>query len=138
MDGFVWSENDEDVTVKLLSDLQSCLKTCGFELKKWITNSEEMRKVIPEDLRSTALIKTFEIEPLNSSILVLKWNVDGDTLDVSRGPQKILREMVTQRAVLSHVSSVFDPLGLFAPFTMSMRILLKNIWKCNGQEWDKK
>ena len=132
------SESDKDVTVKLFSDLQSCLKTRGFELKKWITNSEELRKVIRKALRSTALSKTFEIEPLNSSILGLKWNVEGDTLEVSRGPQKILPEIVTQRAVLSHVSSVFDPLGLFTSFTMRMRILHKNIWKCNGQEWDKK
>ena len=71
MDEFVRSENDEDVTVKLFSDSQSCLTTRGFELKKWITNSEELRKVIPEDLRSTALSKKFEMEPFNFQFLVL-------------------------------------------------------------------
>ena len=71
MDDFLRSENDKDVTVKLFSDLQKCLKTRGLELKKRITNSEELRKVIPEDLRSTAQNKTFEIEPLNSSFLGL-------------------------------------------------------------------
>ena len=101
-------------------------------------NSYELLKVIPDDLRTTALSKTFEIEPLNSSICGLKWNVEGHTLEVSRGPQKILHEIVTQRAVLSYVSSVLDPLGLFAPFKMRMQMILKKIWKCNGQEWDKK
>ena len=43
---------------------------------------------------------------------------------------------VTQRIVLSHVSSVFDPLGLFSPFTKRMRLLLKGIWKKHGQSWD--
>ena len=37
---------------------------------------------------------------------------------------------------LSLVSSVFDPIGLFAPFSVHMRRLLKSIWTKNGQHWD--
>ena len=40
--------------------------------------------------------------------------------------------------MLSFVASVFDPLGLFAPFTMRMRILLKTVWAKSGQQWDDK
>ena len=35
------------------------------------------------------------------------------------------------------VSSVLDPIGLFAPFSVHMR-LLKDIWTKNGQHWDNK
>ena len=45
---------------------------------------------------------------------------------------------MTQRTILSFVSSVFDPLGLLAPFTMRVRILLKSIWIQYGQRWDGK
>ena len=76
--------------------------------------------------------KTFEVEQINSSILGIKWNVHDDTLEVSRGPQKEVPNVVTPRAVLSHVTAVFDPLGLLAPYTMRMRILLKLKWKENG------
>ena len=38
---------------------------------------------------------------------------------------------------MSLVSSVFDPIGLFAPFSVHMRRLLKGIWTKNGQHWDK-
>ena len=34
------------------------------------------------------------------------------------------------------MASVFDLLGLFAPLTMRMRILLKAIWAKSGQQWD--
>ena len=34
------------------------------------------------------------------------------------------------------VSSVFDPIGLFAPFSGHMRRLLKDIWTNNVQYWD--
>ena len=44
---------------------------------------------------------------------------------------------ITQRAVLSHVSAVFNPLGIVSPFAIRMRLLLKSIWKENGQSWDK-
>ena len=37
---------------------------------------------------------------------------------------------------MSLVSSVFDPIGLFAPFSVHMRRLLKGIWTKNGQQWD--
>ena len=37
---------------------------------------------------------------------------------------------------MSLVSSVFDPIGLFAPFSVHMRRLLKGIWTKNGQLWD--
>ena len=42
----------------------------------------------------------------------------------------------TQRTVLSTVSAVFDPLGIVAPFTVVARVLLKDIWKLKGQQWD--
>ena len=41
-----------------------------------------------------------------------------------------------QRLVLSLVSKVFDPIGLVAPFTVGARLLLKDIWRVTGQQWD--
>ena len=38
--------------------------------------------------------------------------------------------------VLSLVSKVFDPIGLVAPFTVGARLLLKDIWRVSGQQWD--
>ena len=38
--------------------------------------------------------------------------------------------------MLSFVSSVFDPIGLVAPYTVRARLLLKEIWRIQGQQWD--
>ena len=38
--------------------------------------------------------------------------------------------------VLSLVSKDFDPFGLVAPFTVGARLLLKDIWRVTGQQWD--
>ena len=38
--------------------------------------------------------------------------------------------------ILSLVSKVFHPIGLVAPFTVGVRLLLKDIWRITGQHWD--
>ena len=64
--------------------------------------------------------------------------IDQDCLQVCRGPNKECPSEISQRVVLSFVSSVFDPMGIFAPFTMRMRMLLKSIWIHHGQLWDER
>ena len=91
-----------------------------------------MERISPSD-RSVALSKTFEAEPLTPPISGLQWNVESDSLQICRGTGKEVPAKITQRIVLSHVSSVFDPLGLFYPFPVRMGLLLKGIWKKHGQ-----
>ena len=66
-----------------------------------------MKEISPED-RSGALSRTFEAEPLAPSILGLQWNVKFDSLEICRGMGKEVSAKVTQRVVLSQVSSVLD------------------------------
>ena len=55
---------------------------------------------------------------------------------VSRGTTPDLNRPLTQRVVLSLVSAVYDPIGLAAPYTVTARLLLKDIWRLSGQQWD--
>ena len=136
MDDFVKSVASEDEAVEVYKCLRKSLADGGFQLTKWICNSEKvMERISPED-RSSALSKTFEAEPLAPSILGLQWNVKSESLEICRGMGKEVPAKVTQRVSLSQVSSVFDPLGLLSPFTVRMRLLLKGIWKKHGQSWD--
>ena len=66
----------------------------------------------------------------------LRWDHAADTLNVSRGVKLKGDRPSTQRTFLSVVSAVFDPLGLVAPFTVQARLLLKEIWRIRGQQWD--
>ena len=82
-------------------------------------------------------IITAAINPETAShVLGLKWDHVTDTLVVSRGVNRELKDSVTQRWVLSFMSSVFDPIGLVAPYTVRARLLLKDIWRLSGQLWD--
>ena len=137
MDDFIKSvETPEEAIV--FNQLQHLLLRNGFELKKAISNNDAVTEAIPEDLKSISKTKQVEVEPNTegSSVLGLQWTVIDDSLQVCRGTNKEAETRITQKKILSLVSSVSDPIGLFAPFSVHMRRLLKGIWIKNGQNWD--
>ena len=138
MDDFIKSVETPEEAIKVSEQLQPLLSKHGFELKKWITNSDTVTNVIPEDSRSISKTKQVEVEPSQegSRVLGLQWTITDDSLKVCGGTSKEVENPITQGKILTLVSSVFDPLGLFAPFSVHMRRLLKSIWTNNGQHWD--
>ena len=138
MDDFIKSVETPEEAIKVFKQLQPLLSKHGFELKKWITNSDLVTNAIPEDLRSISKTKQVEVEPSQegSSVLGLQWTITDDSLQVCRGTSREVETPITQNKILSLVSSVFDLLGLFAPFSVHMRRLLKSMWTKNGQHWD--
>ena len=51
-------------------------------------------------------------------------------------PKKEVEASINQKKFLSLVSALFDPLQLFAPFSVYMRRLVKSILTENGHHWD--
>ena len=137
MDIFIKSVETPDEATNVFKQLQALLSKIGFELKKWITNSDVVTNAIPEDLRSISNTKQVDVEPNKERAwVVLQWTITDDSLEVCRSTSKDNETPITQRKTLSLVSSVFEPLGLFAPFSFHMRRLLNKIWTKNGQHWD--
>ena len=66
-------------------------------------------------------------------VLGLKWDYNNDTLVVSRGTNSTKTKRLTQRLVLSLVPKVYDPIGLVLPFIVGARLILKDVWRVNGQ-----
>ena len=138
MNDFIKSVETPEEAIKVFKQVQSLLSKHGFGLKKWITNSDVVTNAIPEDLGSISNAKQVEVEPCKegSSVLGVQWTIIDDSLQVCRGTSKEIETPITQRKILSLVSSVFDLLGLFAPYSVHMRRLLKSIFTENGQHWD--
>ena len=120
MDDFVKSVPTAEQAIEIYKLLRAMLAKRGFHLTKWISNCEQTMTSIDQADKTPSSSKTFEAEPTSPSILGMEWNVDADNLEVCRGMQMEIPVKITQRAVLSHVSAVFDPLGLVSPFTIRM------------------
>lgn len=48
----------------------------------------------------------------------------------------ILPEQVTKRQILSQVNGFYDPLGLASPVIIQAKIMMAQLWKIDGLEWD--
>ena len=131
----------ENVThaIKISRDLVSLLKLGGFNLTKFVSNADEITSAMNPEESETSSSTIKEIcngAEQSAHVLGLKVDHVKDTLVVSRRVDRPLNKAITQRTVLSFVSSVFDPVGLVAPYTVRARLLLKDIWKISGQSWD--
>lgn len=96
-----------------------------MNLREWISNSDELMTFIPSEDR----IK----EPSTVvKILGMIWDLNRDTIGTTHVN---LSQSNTKRGILQAVSSIFDPIGLITPVTLSAKLLVQDLWK-EGKDWD--
>ncbi len=109
---------------KQLCDL---LKLAGMTLRKWRSSSDDFRSTIPPEIVETAdLLISSSDKPLKA--LGLHWNVSEDSLSVSTPAVQTDTEF-TKRNIASNLGKVYDLLGLYSPFTVSGKIILRRLWE---------
>ena len=137
MDDYLESSPTVTEASNKAKDLVKLLALGGFKLTKFVSNVPSFPvEVEPNSDNETTDAKKIPTAKKFSHVLGLKWNHSTDTRVVSRGTSPNTDRNVTQRVVLSLVSAVYDPIGLVAPFTIKARLLLKDIWRPSGQQWD--
>ncbi|XP_078344097.1 uncharacterized protein LOC144629756 [Oculina patagonica] len=116
------------------SDLRSMLSRGGFRLTKWISNSRQVLETIPEAERAKE-VKALDLSKDDLPVeraLGVKWCVETDTFGFK---VEVKHKPPTRRGILSVVSSVYDPLGLVAPFVLPAKRLLQDLCRIK-LEWD--
>ena len=139
MDDYLHSFENVTHAIKISRDLVSLLKLGGFNMTKFVSNADKITSAMnPEDCQtsSSPIKEICNCAEQSSHILGLKWDHVKNILVVSRGVDHPLDKAITQRTVLSFVSSVFDPVEIVAPYTVRARLFLKDIWKISSQCWD--
>ena len=140
MDNYLGSVKNPETALMLSRTLVELLKLGGFNLTKFISNVPSLSsKLNPPktSAKNSKEIITAGINPETAlHVLGLKWDHVTITLVVSRGVNRELKDSVTQRSVLSFVSSLFNPIGLVVPYTVRAHLLLKDIWRLSDQQWD--
>lgn len=131
VDDCLKSVGTEIEAVKLVKELKNLLANRGFNLTKWVSNSESVLKEIPEDDQAPGAQLSLDGEGLERTLGV-KWNVNEDafTFEV-----RLKEKPITKRGILSTVSSIFDPLGFVAPMTLGAKKLIQDLTRLNV-EWD--
>ena len=114
--------------IQLMTDARDMLSKGNLLLHKFLSNSDQVAKELGCDGPATKVIA--DDQDLDRT-LGLCWNVQDDIFTFSEIPIK----PSTRRGVLSTVASLFDPLGLLAPFSLKGKQLLQQL--CHEKvDWD--
>ncbi|XP_058450218.1 uncharacterized protein LOC131429837 [Malaya genurostris] len=112
----------------------------GFEIRNWISNSEQVTKALQEKRTEE---KSLDLSPEFSTekVLGMWWCTSSDTFTYKIGWNRYGRALLegeihpTKRDMLRVLMSIFDPLGLIAHFLMYLKVILQDVWRA-GIDWD--
>ncbi|XP_075150927.1 uncharacterized protein LOC142225036 [Haematobia irritans] len=126
VDDVLAGSHDVHSSIRMKSQLVSALKSAGFSLRKWTSNSKEFLASIPKEYLLNEEFLEFEDSSM-AKTLGVRWNARSDcfyfsakTLNNSTNP--------TKRQVLSEISKLFDPAGWLCPYIVLAKLLMRDIW----------
>ena len=118
----------------LIKSTKCLLAKGGFNLHKFISNSKDVIEGIPNEQRASGIKEldlAKDVLPIERAQGV-QWCVQSDEL---RFRVELKDRPLTRRGILASVSSVYDPLGLVAPFLLTGKQILQDLCK-NQTDWD--
>jgi len=132
IDDAVCTAKDIPTALKLQSDLIAAMEKGGFHLRKWTSNHPALLEHLPKEYCQVDPL-SFDSDPTATiKILGLHWNFTTDNFGFKVVPQN---KSCTKRAILSQLSSIFDPLGMLAPLNSYLKILMQQLWVAK-LDWD--
>ena len=137
VDDFVSSQPSVEAAQTVQREGQQLLHKGSFHLRKWRSNMPEALTHVPaEDRGKGDLLNLSTVEDKQGQLtktLGVAWDCRSDCFTFnypSPDPKQL-----TRHVVLSKLSSIFDPRGQIAPFTVRGRMMFQELWIL-GRDWD--
>ena len=127
VDNMLVTSNDINFLKKVYTETQHRLEEVGFTLRSWNSNSKEVQSIMTDQGNIASHGNSYE------KVLGMKYMLEFDSLQV--GEFQLDASANTKRAVLSQISKVFDPLGLYLPVSNKGKFLMRELWAAN-LDWD--
>ena len=128
----MFSVPSAEVGERLVRELSTLLRNRGFNLTKWISNDPLVLKSIPENKRAASIVELQGSGDCYERVLGVQWSLEDDCFKFQVG---LLNKPVTRKGMLSALSSLFDPLGFFAPVILTARLILQELCR-RKYGWD--
>ena len=127
VDDFSGGDDSFENCFELFKKLKLRFAEGFFNLRKWRTNNEKLRKLISENIN--------EINP--QKILGVLWDEINDTLifdffEICKLSKTLLP---TKRNILKILAMFFDPIGVLQPLIINLKILFQKVCK-EKFDWD--
>ncbi|XP_043197553.1 uncharacterized protein LOC122368025 [Amphibalanus amphitrite] len=132
MDDFLRSEEHEDDALKTTKQVTETLSRGGFHLSKWVSNSRRVLESIPREKRAQPELDLTEAELPTQGALGVVWDAEKDSLSFRFRDSSV---PMTKRGVLQRTASIFDRLGIAAPFVIRAKMFMQQLWT-KQLDWD--
>ncbi|GFW64664.1 DUF1758 domain-containing protein [Trichonephila clavipes] len=124
---------DTEVEAKsIIIEIKNLLKSGGFILRKWSSSHPKVLQDIDTSLLASKPLHSLGDEESKQRVLGLIWNLKTDSIQVKVVHEEIVK---TKRQLLSVIAQIFDPLGLFSPSVITLKVMLQELWKSKAF-WD--
>lgn len=132
-DGLI-SVPDNETAIEIIQEAIAVCATGNIRLHKFASNSAAALRHVPSTERaegSRSLTLSSE-ETTIQRTLGMQWSTEKDTIHFFFSPTP---KPATRRGILSTIASLYDPLGLIAPFIMIGKRILQATCR-RGSKWD--
>lgn len=118
------SVSSETEAIRLIEEARELCGTGKLHLHKFISNSREVLRTIPEEECAQSVRDLDLGEPLMERVLGVQWCVSSDDFQFRI---TVKERAMTRRGVLATVASIYDPLGFVAPFILRGKQILQQL-----------
>ncbi|XP_045488936.1 uncharacterized protein LOC123690116 [Pieris rapae] len=125
--------NEKEALI-LRDELIGILKAGGYELRKWVSNSQAVLAGLPEDHQQHPYIFQNVDNPDAVAVLGIQYQPLGDIFTFRVQDIDVIKSW-TKRVVLSTVAKIYDPNGWLAPVVFWAKCFIQKLW-LQGLTWD--
>lgn len=127
--------------IEVAQQMKTVNAAANFNIRNWHSNSTQVLNALGEKENNSGTVDMNKSVSSTEKVLGMWWNTSDDTFTYSLRFNTTYHEISsgyrppTKREVLKVLASVYDPLGLIAHFLVSLKILMKEIWR-TSVDWD--
>ena len=134
VDDLLKSVREVDAAKSLISNVIEMCGEAGFNLTKIVSNNAEVVNSLPVDKRAPSVRECDLSKAPIERALGAHWHIENDTFKFSI-TFKDLSQPRIRSSLVSTITSIYDPLGLVAPFLLNRRKVTQAVSKPKGS-WE--
>ena len=128
MDDFAAGTEDENGVIKVSYEVSSIMKLINLPLAKWATKAKQLKTIWKAEGQSVEA---------RTQVLGVSWHTEADCLyiDAEEFTNRLKDGPTTKKKLLQTPACFYDPLGLYSPVSLLVKILFQDTW-CRCIHWD--
>lgn len=134
MDDWVSGAHSVEEGKKRIEEMNACLKSGGFLLRKWSSNDKQLLEKVEKSNSNKPPLFTFKTES-TAKTLGIQWHSTEDKFTFQCDLANTETTKLTKRILLSEISKIFDPLGWLAPLITKLKLLFQQVWQNSETQW---